>query len=189
MHEKSGGAMRLRSACLLLIGSLSVQGHCSPDKTISKEKKMAQSVALSPFGLDSNGLDKVRIFIAVYTPKTGMGKEQLEISGDGGIALTRSANFKAPDQNIYGKVDPEKVAALLALFEAEGFMNMERTYSTKSTIKNTWQMKLTLPSGEKPVFAEYGSAPPQFYRLMGAVRLLAGMGAPKSLGQQYFFHL
>ena len=118
-----------------------------------------------------------------------MGKEQLEISGDGTVTLTRSSNYKAPDQNIFGKVDPEKVVALLALFETEGFMDLERTYSTKSTIKNAWQMKLTLPSGEKPVFAEYGSAPPQFDRLMGAIRLLAGIGAPKSLGQQFFFHL
>ena len=150
---------------------------------------MAQSASLSPFGLDSAGLKKAKIFIAVYTPKTSMGKEQLEISGDGVITLTRSANYKAPDQSIYWKVESEKVVALLALFESEGFMGLERTYSTKSTIKNTWQMKLSLPNEEKPVFAESGSTPPQFDRLMGAIRLLAGMGAPKSLGQQFFSHL
>lgn len=176
------------------IGTLAMAGFCSHGhadtrETSDKEKKMAQSAVIKPFGLDAESLKSAKIFIAVYTPKTGMGKEQIEISGDGSIKLIRSDNDRAPDQIVQGKVDAERAAALFALFESEGFMDLERTYSTKSTIKNTWQMKLTLPSGEKPVFAEAGSTPPQFDRLMGAIRLLAGIGAPKSLGRQYFFHL
>jgi hypothetical protein len=174
---------------LLLLGGFCLQSHAVSKETPNKEKKMAQSAELKPFGLNGEGLKSAKIFIAVYTPKTGMGKEQIEIGGDGTIKLIRSDNDRAPDQIIQGKVEPEKAAALFALFESEGFMDLERIYSTKSTIKNTWQMKLTLPSGEKPVFAEFGSTPPQFDRLMGAIRLLAGMGAPKSLGRQYFFHL
>lgn len=182
-------AIRISGIGLLLLGGLCLQGHAGSKGTSNKEKNMAQTVALMPFGLDAEGLKSAKIFIAVYTPKTGMGKEQIEISGDGNIKLIRSDNDRAPDQIVQGKVEPVKAAALFAMFESEGFMDLERTYSTKSTIKNTWQMKLTLPSGEKPVFAEAGSTPPQFDRLMGAIRLLAGIGAPKSLGRQYFFHL
>ena len=173
----------------MLFGGICLQGQAGSKETPNKEKKMAQSAAIKPFGLDAEGLKGAKIFIAVYTPKTGMGKEQIEISGDGNIKLIRSDNDRAPDQIVQGKVEAEKAAALFALFESEGFMGLERTYTTESTIKNTWQMKLTLPSGEKPVFAEAGSTPPQFDRLMGAIRLLAGIGAPMSLGRQYFFHL
>ena len=154
-----------------------------------EEKKMAETLTLKPFGLDTEALKKAKIFIAVYTPKTSMGKEQIEIEGDGTIRLIRSANFKAPDQISLGKVPQEKAAALFALFEAEGFMDLERNYTTQSPIKNTWKIALTLPTGEKVVSAENGSTPPSFDHVKGAIRVLAGMGAPASLGRQYFFHL
>jgi hypothetical protein len=189
MDKRTFSILSMLGMRLCLLGTMTIDVHAMANDTSRKDKKTAQTATLTPFGLDSAELNGAKIFIAVYTPKTGMGKEQLEISGDGTVTLTRSANYKAPDQNILGKVEPGKVAALLGMFEAEGFMDLERTYSTNSTIKITWQMKLTLPKGEKQVFAEAGSTPPQFDRLMGAVRLLAGMGAPQSLGKQFFFHL
>lgn len=175
---------------IMLAGAMFIHtGHAGAKAAKKEEKKMAESLAVQPFGLDPHSIKTVKIFIAVYTPKTSMGKEQIEIEGDGTIRLIQSANYRAPDVVRLGKVEPALVSSLLGFIESEGFMDLERSYTTKSPIKNTRQIKLTLPSGEKPVSAEDDAAPPQFNRILGAIRLLAGMGAPESLGGQYFFHL
>jgi hypothetical protein len=151
--------------------------------------KTSHSEVPKPFGLDAKGLKAAKIFLVVHVPKTGMGKEQLEILGDGTIRLIRSDNYKAPDKVFEGKVEAECVVALLALFEREDFLALENAYTTKSPIKVTWQIKLSLPTGEKSVYAEYGSEPQAFIRLLGAVKVLAGTGDMKALSRQYFPYL
>jgi len=171
------------------IGILAVSALPKDNMASLDSGKMSHKEALKPFGLDTKGLNSVKIFLAVYVPKSGMGKEQLEILGNGTVRLIRSDNYQAPDKILEGKVDPEGVAALLALFEREDFMALETAYTTKSPIKTTRQIKLTLPSGEKSVHAESGSEPQAFVRLLGAVRVLVGMGDARALSRQYFPYL
>lgn len=151
--------------------------------------KMKPSVQPLPFGLTPVTLLQARIFIEGYSPKTGAGKERIEIFGTGEVRLIRTDNYKAPEESVSVKVRPSDVAALLTLMESEGFMQMDSEYKGNSVYSLRTQVNLQIPTAEKSVYADDMVAPPKFERMVGAIKVLAGLASPLALNRQYFFRL
>jgi hypothetical protein len=144
-----------------------------------------------PFGLKSSELKMVRIFLSNTVKKSGFGKEQLEITGGGGVTLSRSDNSEAPLKSLTGMVPQEHVLTLLSLMKTNGFYGMAEKYSAHSMYESVRSIRLTLPTGEKGVYAEDSKAPREFIRIYGAVKFLAGIGVPECLDRKkyFFFYL
>jgi hypothetical protein len=149
-------------------------------------KDSAVGISLKPFGLKAHDLSMAKLILASHSPKTGSGKERIEILGTGEIRMIRSANYKAPEEVKSAMVKVSDVAALLNLMETEGFMQLNDEYKGSSIHSLRSQITLTLPGGEKSVFAENIAAPPAFERMVGAILLLAGIANPLVFNHQYF---
>ena len=143
------------------------------------------STSAKPFGLSPQDLARVKIILALHSPKTGAGKQRIEIDGTGELRLVRSANREAPEETVPGKVKQTEVASLLVLMENENVLGMELEYKGKTMYSMRRQISLTLPSGEKSVYADHDVAPPEFERMAGAIQLLAGMGTPQALNHRF----
>jgi len=143
-----------------------------------------------PFGLSQSDLQKTKLALASYSKKTGAGKERIEIMGTGEVKLIRSDNYQAPEETVTVKVKESEVAALLALLEAEGIMKLEGDYKGNNQMyAGRTHIVLTLPSGEKSVVADSDVEPPEFQRMVGAIKVVAGMASPLALNHQFFFRL
>jgi hypothetical protein len=144
-----------------------------------------------PFGLKSSELNGVRIFLSNSVKKTGYGKEQLEITGTGDVEISRSENYKAPLISLNGKISQAHFLALLSYMESNGFAGMGEDFSAHSMYEHGRYIHLTLPTGEKGVYAEDSKAPREFIRIYGAVKFLAGIGVPECLDRKkyFFFYL
>ena len=160
-----------------------------PTNSTVKKGGVMDTASLKPFGLSAQDLPKAKLSLASYSPKTGAGKERIEIDGTGEVRLIRSDNYEAPEETVKAKVMPGDVSALLVLIEAEGFMQMEQTYKGNNNYSLRCHIKLTLPTGGKEVFADQVVAPPEFERILGAIKVVAGMASPLALNHQYFFRL
>jgi hypothetical protein len=178
----------LLGLCFTTVGGPVSEAKPHPTFTDKKGGSM-DTTALKPFGLSSQDLAKVSLFLASYSPKTGVGKERIEIMGTGEVRLIRSDNYKAPEESVSAKVKPSDVAALLTLMESEKFMQMEAEYKGNSVYSLRTQIKLQIPTAEKSVYADNVAAPPNFERMVGAIKVLAGMASPLALNHQYFFRL
>ena len=156
---------------------------------------MAMGIAWSesplPFGLKPSEIGQVRIFLSNSVKKTGFGKEQLEISGTGEVKISHSENYNAPLRSLTGKVSQDQVVALLSYMESNGFSEMKDGYSANTMYESVRHVRLTLPGKEKGVYAEDPSAPPEFIRIYGAVKFLAGAALPECLDRKkyFFFYL
>lgn len=157
--------------------------------SIVKKGGVMDTLSLKPFGLSAQDLPKAKLFLASYSPKTGVGKERIEILGTGEVRLIRSENYTAPEEVVVAKVKPSDVAALLTLIESEGFLQMDKEYKGNSVYSLRSHISLTLPSSVKSVFVDNIAAPPNFERMIGAIKALAGMASPLALNRQYFFRL
>jgi hypothetical protein len=186
-------AKRLIAGTLLGLGLaiLAAQSNAAAKHSNPPVKKggAMDTNSLKPFGLSAQDLPKAKVFLAGYSPKTGAGKERIEILGTGEVRLVRSDNYEAPEEVVSAKIKPTDVAALLTLIESEGFLQMEREYKGNSVYSMRSHISLSLPSGEKSVFADNIAAPPAFERMVGAIKALAGMASPLALNHQYFFRL
>ncbi len=142
-----------------------------------------------PFGLSETELKKAKLFLAGYSPKTGAGVERIEIFGTGEVRLIRTINYEAPEETVTAKVKDADVAALFSLMEAEGFLTLEYEYKDKSNHSLRSHISLTLPSGEKSVYADVVIAPPEFNRMAGSIKMLAATASPLVYNHQFFFRL
>jgi hypothetical protein len=141
-----------------------------------------------PFQLDAAGLGQAKVFLAHYSSKTGAGKEQIEILGDGTVHLITSKNYEAPEQVTLGKIAPNRFATLLAMMEAEKFLGLEEEYGSHGH-SGRKHIRLTLPSEEKSVYVDQGESCPAFDRIWGAIKTAAGLGTPLALKHRLFFRL
>lgn len=160
-----------------------------PSHPQEKKGGSMDTIPLKPFGLTVQDLSKATLSLSGFSPKTGAGKERIEILGTGEVRLIRSENYKAPEEVVKAQVKPSDVAALLALMETEGFMELDAEYKGGNVYSLRTQLKLVLPGMEKSVVADNVAAPQKFERMVGALKLLAGMASPLAVNRQYFFRL
>jgi hypothetical protein len=187
----------MKRSILLPLGLAFLLGNCMagdkkgppPDPAEKKDgKPMEQSAAPLPFNLKPSDLPGAKILVSQYSPKTGAGKQQIEIHADGTVRVIRTVNYEAPEEVLMGKVTQPQALVLFTYIESENFLQLDEDYKT-GKVSARRQLELTLPGQTKSVWTDYEMTPPAFNRIVGAIKLLAGIAVPKSLGHDFLTSL
>ena len=111
---------------------------------------MTQSPAL-PFGLKVTDLPQVEIMYAFYSAKTGAGRQELTISGNGTVRLllTRTRD----DQPVIreAQLHPQVIATLLDFMASQSFLGFSDHYPSSHAHPHSRRvLRLVLPGQTKP---------------------------------------
>jgi hypothetical protein len=141
------------------------------------------------FGLTVQDVSKVQILYGFYSAKTGAGKQEILISGDGTVRLylTKSMYDTRPESR-QGKVSTDVILRLLNVIEGENFFGLEDHYPPTHDPHARRVLRMTLPNREKTVMVDEPRCP-EFERVAGAVKLAAGIALPEALNQRFFPNL
>ena len=179
--------MRLRNFIALsfcTFGALSAQQE--------KRKKMSASNTLQlPFDLKADQLAAVEIFHAFYSGKTGAGKQEVTLRGDGSVHLMKTRAYNLPEETLDGKLQRMNFIRLLEVAEEVNFPGLAEDYKPLSG-DPYWRrvIRLTLPGGRVHTVAVQNDAPQrEFERLAGAIRVVASMAVPEMLNHRFFPNL
>lgn len=141
-----------------------------------------------PFNLTSSDLKNVEILYAFYSAKTGAGKQEITITGTGKIKLLLTRSYSSPPEVREGTVSPELASRLLDFIAGENFLTLNDRYPSHDAPHARRVIRLTLPDGGKTVLVDEPICP-EFERIAGAVKFVAGVGLPEALHQQFFPNL
>ncbi len=142
-----------------------------------------------PFNLSKDDLASVDILYAYYSAKTGAGKQEIIITGNGIVKLflTRSMYDDAPKIK-EGKLTSENIILLLDIMEGENFFGLEDFYPPADDPHSRRVLRLSLPDRTKTVVLE-GSCVPEFERIAGAVKFAVGTALPDAINYRFFPNL
>lgn len=184
-HTRSMAFWPCVATALLLAFS---QAH-KPKSDLSKKgiPMPSQSESL-PFGLNKSGLAEVEILYGFYSSKTGAGKQEITISGNGRVKLFLTRSFSAAPETIEVSVPTDLVVRLLDLMAGEGFLNLNDHYPAQHDPHARRVIRLSLPDADKTVIVDEPNCP-EFERVAGAISLLAGIASPEALGHRLFPNL
>lgn len=141
-----------------------------------------------PFGLTDAELPKVEIMYAFYSAKTGAGKQELTIGGDGTVTLLMTKTAGDPPVTRTGHLDPKIVVSLLGFLSAQGFLGFADEYPAKGDPHARRMLKLVTPRQTKTVALDEPGFP-AFEMVAGAVQFAAGIALPEALNHRFFPNL
>ena len=133
---------------------------------------------------DSNQLEGIVITYEILSTKVGAGKQEIHIRGDLTAKLYYTKNCEAAPKTAEASIPKEALLRLLEMFESENFELMEKEIE-ESPMAGLRRLKLTR-SGKVYTVGRRGAIDAKFERLVGAVKLVAGLAHP-SVTQQTFF--
>jgi hypothetical protein len=143
----------------------------------TKEKGSAMQEnkeSILPYHLKISELPVVEFGCEISSSNGEFGTETIRISGSTGITLSRMDSKTGKVSELRGKIDPHVLITLVGLFEEAGFMEAD-----EESIGDPEGMKLEI------VGMESGES----NRLIGAVKLAAGLGVPEALQKRFLIHL
>lgn len=149
--------------------------------------EIAKDEAL-PLGLRAEDLPNVEVFLNYLSPKTGMGRQELTIRGDGTVVLLRTMAHNKPEELVEATVPTALIVRLLGVIETEGFMALDDAYPAQRS-GGRYNFRVTLPSGVKQVMVELElpkhHPPTPFSRAFGAAKLVAALATPDALHHRF----
>lgn len=158
----------------------------------AKEKKMisVEDIPYVPFGITKDTpLDKVEILLAFYSAKTGAGKQEITLRGDGTVRLffSKSAQDKTP-RVVEGQCGVEPVLRLLDLMEGAGLFGLPEEAPSDGHPHARRLLEVKLPGRFKRItLDEPGNY--SIEQVIGAVKLAAGQCLPEALNHRFFPNL
>jgi hypothetical protein len=174
------------SAVFLFLGIVSVSGKDLETKekgSAMQEKKEP----ILPFHLKISDLPMVEFGCEISSSKGEFGTETIRISGSTGVTLSRMDTKTGKVSELRGKIDPQALITLIRLFEETGFMEAEEeNLGDPEGLKRT--LALALPGRKKKVEI-VGMESEESNRLIGAVKLAAGLGVPEALQRKFLNNL
>ncbi|MDQ3003191.1 MAG: hypothetical protein M3Y08_18260 [Fibrobacterota bacterium] len=142
-----------------------------------------------PFGLDkASDLGKIEIKLAFHGAKTGAGREEMTLWGDGRIRLyfSRSDQDKAP-KIVEGTCESERILRLLDFMEGNGVMDGPDHVGQKPA-GSTRELEIILPDRKKRILLQ-DTGDYSVEQVIGAVKLAAGQCIPEALNHRLFPNL
>ena len=140
-----------------------------------------------PYQLKLTDLPSVEVVCRIESPKGEFGAEMIRISGATGVTLSHTDTKMGKASELHGKIDPQALVTLIRLFEESGFMESEEeNHGESEGPKRT--LTLVLP-GRKKRTEIIGMELSEFNRLIGAIKLAAGLGVPEALQKKFLNHL
>lgn len=161
-----------------------------PAKKRQENKMNAANVLELPFSLKPEQLAGVEITYKYQSYKTGAGKQELHLLGDGLIRLVKSRAYNLPEETLEGKLQRMHLVRLLEMAEEANFFGMEPEY--KSPGDPYWKRIITikLPGGrEHSVGVTNDHLHVPFENLAGAIRAVAALAVPEVLNRRFFLNL
>lgn len=155
------------------------------------KKVSSPNVIQLPFELKAEQLAGVEIFHAFYSGKTGAGKQEVTLRGDGTVHLMKTKAYNLPPETLDGKLQRMNFIRLLEVAEEVNFRGLAEDYKPTSG-DPYWRrvIRLTLPDGRvHTVAVQNDLLQPEFERLAGAIRVVASMAVPEMLQHRFFPNL
>jgi hypothetical protein len=143
-----------------------------------------------PFGLDKDTpLDQVEVKLGFHSAKTGAGRQEITIRGDGLVRLyfTRSMQDKSP-KIIEGRCGPERVMRLLDLMEGNGLFGLPEVFASHGHQHARRLLEVKVPGRFKRVALDEPGLE-AVEQMIGAVMLTAGQCLPEALNNRFFPNL
>ena len=149
-----------------------------------------EDIANLPFGITKDTpLDQVEVLLAFYSAKTGAGKQEITLRGDGLVRLflTRSSQDKSP-KILEGHCDPASILRLLDLMEGLGIFGLPEEMPSDGHPHARRLLEVKLPGRFKRIaLDEPGNY--SIEQIIGAVKLAAGLCLPEALNHRFFPNL
>lgn len=171
---------------------LSLAACAQPPKPNPQENKMSASNVIElPFGIKPKQMAAVEIVYRYQSYKTGAGKQEVHLLGDGQIRLVKTRAYNLPEEIKEGKLQRMYFVRLLEMFEDANFMGMEEEYKSPGG-DPYWKRSITLKLDDERthtvgVTNDHLHVP--FEQLAGAIRILTSLGVPEILKKQFFPNL
>lgn len=191
--------MKLKSARVALLAlatfiypgrSESIQKTSPKTETHKGPPMKIEDIPYLPFGFGKDTpLDKVEILLAFYSAKTGAGKQEITLRGDGTVHLyfSRSMQDKTPKQ-MEGACDPGTVIRLLDLMEGLGLFGLPDEVPSEGHPHARRLLEVRLPGRMKRIaLDEPGNY--AIEQMIGAVKLAAGGCISEALNHRFFPNL
>jgi hypothetical protein len=139
-----------------------------------------------PFGIKPEQLSTVVIRLRVASTKPNSGWDEIVIGGDGKVTLRAAVMANEPVKELSGKVDPLQVTRLLELLRAEGIEKWQEEYPARSSdyVAKVLTVEVNKVRQKEVVVARPEF--PEFARVYGAIKLLAGLARPEALSGGFF---
>lgn len=164
----------------------------SPPKTETRKgpTMMIEETPYLPFGIGKDTpLDKIEILLAFYSAKTGAGKQEITLRGDGTVRLffSRSMQDKTP-KHMEATCEPGTVLRLLDLMEGLGLFGLPDEVPSEGHPHARRLLEVRLPDRMKRIaLDEPGNY--AIEQMIGAVKLAAGSCIPEALNHRFFPNL
>jgi hypothetical protein len=137
------------------------------------------------YELNESDLAKIEISYLHHSGKLGAGYQEIIFLGDGTVQLKKTVSLQAKPEIVEGRVDKKVFLPILALMEEENFLGLEDDKPTNGRNLGYRKLTLKLPLVTKSVLlCEPGN--PQFERIGGALKVIAGIALPQALGYKFF---
>ena len=178
-------------AALCLAWALAGSGPATAQKLPPSPKGTAMNPieAPLPFGLKTSDLSKVEVMYAFYSAKTGAGRQELTINGNGMVRLLFTRNRDAAPTIREAQVHPQVVATLLEFLADQSFLGFSDHYPSHHDHPHARRvLRLVLPNQTKTVLLDEPGFP-AFEMVAGAVKFAASLGQPETLGHKFFPNL
>ncbi len=141
-----------------------------------------------PFGLLPDQVAKTEVFYSFVSGKTGAGRQEMTIGGDGTVKLLFTAVRGEEPTTAEGRISKDVVLRLLDILEGQGILNLEDHYPPKGDFHSRRTLQLTLPSQTKTVMMDEPGVI-AFERMAGAVMLAAAIALPEAINHRFFPNL
>lgn len=181
----SGQSLKWTILISLVLG-LAAGGGCG---TGTRKASQPDKIPFLPFGLDKDSdLGKIRIKLAFHSAKTGAGRQEMTLWGDGRVSLffSRSDKDKSP-KTLEGTCESARIVRLLDFMEGNGVMDGPDQVGEKPG-GSTRELEIVLPDRTKRILlrdtGEYSVE-----QVIGAVKLAAGQCLPEALNHRLFPNL
>lgn len=180
------GFFRLTSVAFFMLAIVSVSGKDIDTKKKGPAMQVTKDLVM-PYQLKVTDLPSVEVVCQIESPKGEFGAEMIRISGATGVTLSHTDIKSGKASELHGKTDPHALVTLLRLFEEAGFMEVEEeNHGESGGPKRT--LALVMP-GRKKKTEIVGMEHSESNRLIGAIKLTAGMGVPEALQKKFLNHL
>jgi hypothetical protein len=182
-HWRSGA---LALAMIMIAGCTT--GQTDVEETAPKGETMNEQTRPLPFGLTDSQLADVQIVYAFISGKTGAGRQEITIFGNGSVTLFYTPTRDAEPMTREGQVSRDVVVALLDVTESQGMLQLEDHYPPADHFYARRLLELKLPGRVKSVKLDDPGVL-NFERIAGAVLLVAGLACPEALNHRFFPNL
>jgi hypothetical protein len=139
-------------------------------------------------GMSPEDIEKIEIMYSFNSGKTGAGRQEIWIYGNGSVKLVFSKNMDTPSQELTGKVDKLVVHRLLELMQEYGWDNLPSSHAKEGLTGSKRMLILQTPHVKK-TFEAIGAGSREFEAISAAVKLVASLALPETLLHKFFPNL